>query len=361
MNFEHTSDRQMLADTLSRYLADRYGFDERSRIAFSEQGWSREHWKRLADLGVVGALFDEAMGGFGGDGFDIAVVFEQLGRSLVVEPYLGTLMSGIALSDVLPDAMIAGDQLFAFAHGEASSRHDPNTIATRAELDGERWLLTGDKAVVPQAAIATRLIVTAITSSGPSMFLVDRLAPGLELQAYAMIDGGRGADVRLRSTPALLIGPVGGAKPVIEKAVAAGVLALCWEAIGIMDVMKAATLDYMRVRQQFGVAIGKFQALQHRMATVALEIEQARSAAIGAAAAFAGEAWSRERAVSAAKFTIGRVGTLVTEESIQIHGGIAMTWDLPLSHYAKRLTMIGHQLGDEDHHLERFIALADAA
>lgn len=359
MNFELTADRRMLADTLRRYLNDRYGFSERCLIAESDHGWSRKHWARFSELGVVGALFGEAVGGFGGEGFDIAVVFEQLGRALVVEPFLGTLMAGVALNNALPETVISGEEILAFAHGEPASRHNFESIATRAEQDGESWVLNGEKAVVPQIETATRVIVTAIAPSGPSLFSVERAAAGMQVRGYPMIDGGRGGEISFRSTPAILIRPASTA--IIEHAVAAGILALCWEAIGIMDFMSAATLDFMRTRQQFGVAIGKFQALQHRMGTVALEIEQARSAAINAAAALSGERWLRERAVSAAKFTIGRVGTLVVEESIQIHGGIAMTWDLSLSHYAKRLTIIGHQLGDEDYHLDRFIALASAA
>ena len=359
MNFEHTAERHMLSETLGRYLTDRYGFSERSRIAASDRGWSDDHWTQFGELGVIGALFGEAAGGFGGDGFDIAVVFEQLGRALVVEPFLGTLMAGIALDGVLPEALVSGSELWVFAHGEPSSRHDLNTLATRAVAGNSGWSLTGEKAVVPQVEHAGHIVVTATAPDGPSLFGVDR--GDLEVRGYAMIDGGRGGEVALQDSPATLIGISGEAAPLIERVVSAGILALCWEAVGIMDVMRDATLDYMRTRQQFGMPIGKFQALQHRMATLALEIEQARSAAINAAAALSQERRSRERAVSAGKFTIGRVGTLVAEEAIQIHGGIAMTWDLPLSHYAKRLTMIGHQLGDEDHHLERFIALAPAA
>lgn len=359
MNFEHTAERKMLSETLGRYLADRYGFRERSRIAASDSGWSNDHWTQFGDLGVIGALFGEAVGGFGGDGFDIAVVFEQLGRALVVEPFLGTLMAGVALNGVLPEPLLSGSEIWAFAHGEPSSRHDFNALATHASADNSGWSLTGEKAVVPQIEHAAHVVVTATAPAGSSLFYVDRGV--LEVRGYAMIDGGRGGEIALQDTPATLIGILGEAAPAIELALAAGVLALCWEAVGIMDVMRNATLDYMRTRQQFGVTIGKFQALQHRMATLALEIEQARSAGINAAAALSQEGRLRDRAVSAAKFTIGRVGTLVAEEAIQIHGGIAMTWDLPLSHYAKRLTMIGHQLGDEDHHLERFIALAPVA
>ena len=368
MDFHHSEDRQMLADTLGRYLQQRYPIDVRNAISGSDEGWSREHWAALAELGIVGALFGEEAGGFGGTGFDIAAVFEQLGKSLVVEPFLGALLAGRALAkaggqEALIGEVIAGTTLVAFAHEEPQSRYDLAEVATRAERSGDSWALTGTKAVVPQIEAADRILVSARVAGEPGdeagigLFLVDKAT--VDLRGYPMIDGGRGGELILNATPATLIAEDG--YPLIEEAVAAGIAALTWEAIGIMDVLKASTLDYLRTRKQFGVPIGKFQALQHRMATVALEIEQARSAAINAADALDKDRRTRERAASAAKFTIGRVGTLAAEEAIQMHGGIGMTWELPLSHFAKRLTMTGHQLGDEDHHLGRFAALGRAA
>jgi alkylation response protein AidB-like acyl-CoA dehydrogenase len=368
MDFNHSDDRQMLADTLGRFLADRYDFETWKRIAASDTGFSREMWGQFAELGIVGALFGEDVGGFGGTGFDIALVFEALGRALVVEPFLGTLMAGRLLGDRAElEAVIAGTSIVAFAHAEPQGRYDLADIATTATRAGEGWALSGAKAVVPQIDGASHILVSARTSgaagdeNGISLFLVPTDAAGLSIHGYAMIDGGRGGELLLRDTPSALIGREGTAFAAIEATTAAGIVALSAEAIGIMEVIRDATVEYLRTRTQFGIPIGKFQALQHRMATVVLEIEQARSAVINAAAALEGDRAVRERAVSAAKFTIGRVGTLVAEEAIQMHGGIGMTWELPLSHYAKRLTMIGHQLGDEDHHLERYIALGAAA
>ncbi|NKJ44883.1 MULTISPECIES: acyl-CoA dehydrogenase [unclassified Novosphingobium] len=368
MYFHHSEDRQMLADMLGRYLQQRYPFDIRNKISASPEGWSRTHWAELAELGVVGALFGEGAGGFGGTGFDIAAVFEGLGKALVVEPFLGTLMAGQALAmaagkqDALLAEVIAGTTLLAFAHEEPQSRYDVSDVETQALPNSAGWALQGCKAVVPQIEAADRILVSARIAGAPGdeagigLFLVDKAAA--RLRGYPMVDGGRGGELVLDNTPATLVAKDG--FPLIEQAIAAGIVALAWEAVAVMDVLKTTTLDYLRTRRQFGVPIGKFQALQHRMATVALEIELARSAAISAADALGQDRRTRERAVSAAKYTIGRVGTLVAEESIQMHGGIGMTWELPLSHYAKRLTMIGHQLGDEDHHLERFIALGHA-
>ena len=366
MDFTPPEDRRMLADTLGRYLQQRYPIDTRHAISGSDAGWSAEHWAALAELGIPAALFDEAAGGFGGSGFDIGAVFEQLGRVLVVEPFLGLVMAGRVLAaagdrEALIGEAIAGTAVLAFAHQEPQSRYDPAGIETRAERTAEDWTLTGVKAVVPQLEAASHVLVSGRVSGGAgdeagiALFLVEPGAAGLSVRGYPLIDGGRGGELTLSATPATLVAENGFA--LVEEAVAAGIVALAWEAVGVMDVLKAATLDYLRTRKQFGVPIGKFQALQHRMATVALEIEQARSAAINAAAALDGPRYGRERAASAAKMTIGRVGGLVAEEAIQLHGGIGMTWELPLSHYAKRLTMIDHQLGDEDHHLARYVAL----
>lgn len=365
MDFTPTPERQMLANSLGRLLADTYGMEQRHRIAGSDAGWSRQVWRDLAELGVVGALFAEGVGGFGGTGFDIAAVFEPLGRRLVVEPFLGALMAGRALASAggqerLTEEVVAGARVLAFAHQEAQGRHDLAVVASRAEREGDAWRLNGCKSVVPQIEAADRIVVSASTADGMELFLVDRDAEGVGVRGYPLIDGGRGGDLTLEAAPATLLGAPGGGGALLADSVAAGLVALSWEAVGVMEELKAATLNYLRTRKQFGVPIGSFQALQHRMATVALEIEQARSAAINAAAALETEPRLRDRAASAAKFTIGRVGTLVAEEAIQMHGGIGMTWELPLSHYAKRLIMIDHQLGDEDHHLARYAALGRA-
>jgi len=375
MDFTPSDERRMLGDTLGRYLATHYGFATRQRIAGSPEGFSREAWGAMAELGMIGALFGEEAGGYGGAGFDIATVFEAIGRAIVVEPFLGTLMAGRLLTrachhhDGLVTDIMAGSRIATAALYEAPGRYDYANVVTRAEPDGVGWRLTGAKAVVPQIEAADVLIVSARTAGRPgrpdglSLFAVPRTARGVAVRGYSMIDGGRGgeldlSDVALDGTA--LVGREGEALPLIERAVAAGIVALSYEAVSALAVVRDATLEHLRTRVQFGAPIGRSQVLQHRMATVEIEIEQARSAAFNAAAALEGDRHARERAASAAKYTIGRVGTLVAEEAIQMHGGIGMTWDLPLSHYAKRLVMIDHQLGDEDFHLQRYIDLGHA-
>ncbi|BAN26804.1 acyl-CoA dehydrogenase family protein [Caballeronia insecticola] len=377
MNFQHTDDRRMLADSLNRFIAEQYTFESRDKTARSPEGFSRDMWRRFCELGIVGALFDEASGGFGGDGFDIAIVFEALGRGLVVEPFLDALIVGRALSCAgnegqrpIVTQMIEGSAIAAFAHDEPGSHYELARVTTRATRHGGGWVLNGVKGVVQQGEHADVLLVSARTShddydeAGISLFAVPRDAEGVTVRGYRKIDGGRVAEISLQDVALdadALVGREGEGFETLAQAVGYGLVALAAEAVGAMDVAKEYTLDYLRTRKQFGVAIGTFQALQHRMADVLLDIEQARSAAINAAAAVGGAGIERERALSAAKYSIGRIGARVAEESIQLHGGIGMTWELPLSHYAKRLVMIDHQLGDEDHHLARYIELGKAS
>ena len=376
MNFEHTEDRRMLADTLDRFIAAEYGFETRDRIARSAEGFSPSLWGQLAELGAIGALLPEADGGYGGTGFDIAVVFESLGRGLVVEPFLGALMvgraisaSGTAAQKEMLGGLIDGTTIAALAHDEPGSHYELERVATRAERQGDGWVLNGAKAVVQQGEQAALLLVSARTAGaddaehGISLFLVPGTSLGLARRGYATIDGGRAAELTLDGVlvdAAALFGREGEGAAMLEHAIGYGLLALCAEAVGAMEVAKKATLEYLQTRKQFGVPIGSFQALQHRMADLLLDVEQARSAVINAAAALEADRPTRERALSAAKFSIGHIGARVAEECIQLHGGIGMTWELPLSHYAKRLVMIDHQLGDEDHHLARYMRLGSA-
>jgi alkylation response protein AidB-like acyl-CoA dehydrogenase len=378
MNFEHTEERRMLADSLNRFIAEQYHIEARNKTAASPQGFSTPMWQQFAELGVVGALLREEDGGFGGAGFDIAVVFEALGRGLVLEPILGSAVlaaEAIAAAGSQEQKAVLGQiaeasVIAAFAHDEPQSHYELARVTTSARRDGDAWIIDGAKAVVANAEHAQLIVVSARTSgavddqNGISLFLVPADSAGLSMVGTPTMDGGRVADLTfssVRVAAGALLGAEGQGYAALERAVGRGILALCAEALGAMEAAKEATLDYLRTRKQFGVVIGSFQALQHRMADLLLEIGQARSAVINAAAALDADRLTRERALSAAKYSIGRIGTLVAEECIQLHGGIGMTWELPMAHFAKRLVMIDHQLGDEDHHLERYIALGRAA
>lgn len=378
MDFALSEERQMLADTATRFIADRYDITVRHANARLEAGFNRETWGEFAELGLIGALLPADVGGFGGLGEDISVVFEALGRGLVVEPFLASGVLGaspiaIAGSDAqkaLLEDVMAGKTLLAFAHGEPDGRYNLSHVTTRATKDGDGWRLDGRKAVVLSGDTVDKLVVSARVEGGDddaagiALFLVDADGEGVARRGYGSIDGGRAAEITLANVSVgedALIGVAGGAYETIEKTHARGVVALCAEAIGAMDVAKDVTLEYLKTRRQFGRPIGTFQALQHRMVDMLLEIEQARSAVMLAAGTLEAPRAERERNGSAAKNLIGRVGRLVSEETIQLHGGIAMTWEYALPHFAKRLTMIDHQLGDTDFHLERFQQFASEA
>lgn len=356
MNFELTEERQMLQDTLQRFLRDQYGTERRNEILVSDTGLSSEIWAALAELGILGALFTEDQGGFGGAGFDIAVVFEALGQAGVVEPILdsalmgGRLLAAAGRTDLV-EAVIAGTLQLAVAHGEPDSRYDLDHVNTVARDNA----LTGRKAVVMNAEAADHLIVSARDGDGIGLFLVDRGAPGLDLQGYPLLAGGRAAEVTLDGTPAV---PLGLTLEAYAAVLRLALVAQCAEALGAMTTATALTQDYLMTRKQFGRPIGTFQALAHRMADLLIEMEQARSAVINAAGYL--DTPEADLNLSAAKNLIGRVGRLVAEEAIQMHGGIAMTREYELAHIAKRIVMADHRFGDTDYHLERYIALCAA-
>ena len=362
MDFTLGEDRQALVDILGRSLRERYGIERRRAAAREAPGHDRETWRQLAEIGAVGALFDEARGGYGGSPFDVIAVFETIGHALVGEPLLPVLMAGSVLPTAILGQVIAGDRIVAVALYEQQARYDWTDVRTSAVRHGDGWRLTGAKAVVRHAEAADMLVVSARTGDGTfALFLVPTAATGVDVRGYATIDGQRAADVRLTAVDVCADARIGDEADA-RRAVALGTLAICAESVGIMTWLKTATLEFLRTRVQFGAPIGRNQALQHRMADVLIEIEQARSAVINAAAAFAGSPAERDAALAAAKYTIGTSATRVAEESIQMHGGIGMTNELALSHYAKRAIMIDHELGDADHHLSRYIQLtADAA
>ncbi len=377
MNFDLTEERQMLQDTLRRFLRDRYDTATRNKILESDTGLSTEIWSELAELGIIGALFTEEQGGFGGKGFDIAVVFEELGRAGVVEPFLDTaVLAGGLIADLGDETqqshveeIIGGGLHLALAHGEPNSRYDLTRVATTATAKGDDIVLNGRKVVVVNAEAADMLVVSAregggeFDADGISLFLVPKDAKGLTMQGYALLAGGRAAEVTLDevTVPASArLGAAGKASDAIEARIAAANVAQTAETLGAMETACRLTKEYLGTRKQFGRPIGTFQALAHRMADLLIEMEQARSAVILAAGHLEDDRGVRERHVSAAKNLIGRIGRLVGEESIQLHGGIAMTQEYELAHIAKRIVMADHRFGDVDHHLERFIALAAA-
>ncbi|MBL3703833.1 pimeloyl-CoA dehydrogenase small subunit [Sulfitobacter sp. BDSS02] len=375
MNFDLTEERQMLQDTLRRYLSDKYDTETRNKIIDSEEGMSAEIWSELAELGVIGALFTEEQGGFGGFGFDVSTVFEELGRAGVVEPFLDTAVLGGGLIARLGDdsqkelveEVIAGSLHLALAHGEPVSRYDLSYVESTAKANGDEIVLNGRKSVVVNAEAAGQLIVSARESGdaadkdGISLFLVPADTAGLTMRGYPLFAGGRAAEVTLdevKIPASARLGEAGKGFAALSDVIAVADVALAAEALGAMDTAVELTRDYLTQRKQFGRPIGSFQALAHRYSDLLIEMEQARSAVINAAGHL--ETADAARQNASTRNLIGRVGRLVAEESIQMHGGIAMTKEYELAHIAKRIVMCDHRFGDIDYHLERFIELSAA-
>lgn len=379
MNFDLSEEQQLLADSIKRYLANEYTIDARAKIVASDRGWSEAVWAAFAEMGLLGVPFAEEHGGFGGNAVDVMLVMEAIGEALVVEPFwvnvglAGRLVARGGSAEqhkrVLP-AMIQGKRRLAFAHTERAARYDLRHVGARAKRSGQGFTLDGEKRAVLHGASADTLIVSARTAgadtdpTGISLFLVDRGAAGLTVKDYRTIDELRAADVWLSGVAVgadAMLGAEGHALPLIEDAADYATALLCAEAVGAIRFANETTLEYLKTRSQFGVPIGTFQALQHRMVDMAISLEQARSMSYMACVKVdtAGAA-ERRRAVSAAKIKIADACRHVSQEAVQLHGGIGMTEELKVSHTFRRLTMIGQTFGDAEHHLERFAA-ADAA
>ncbi|MGE5128315.1 MAG: acyl-CoA dehydrogenase family protein [Sphingomonadaceae bacterium] len=377
MNFDYSEEQQLLADSIRRFVAKDYDFEARKKIVASRQGASDEVWETFAEMGLLGIPFPPEHGGFGGGATDLMSAMEAIGEGLVVEPFLATVGLAAQLvarggseaqkKAILP-AVVEGRLKMAFAHTEGGARYDLAHVGSTAKKAGSIWLLDGEKRVVLGAPLADKLIVSARTSgkageaNGISLFLVDRAAAGVSLRPYTTLDEVRAADVTLKGVEVgadALVGREGGALALIEEVVDFATALVCAEAVGAMKQANDATLEYLKTRKQFGVPIGTFQALQHRMVDMVIAAEQARSMAYLACARVDGEKDARERArlVSAAKVKIADACRHVSQESIQLHGGMGMTEELKVSHTFRRLTMIAQQFGDADHHLARFAAL----
>lgn len=371
MNFELTPEQQQLADSVNKYLSNEYSFEQRKAIVHSATGVNESTWQTFADMGLTAMALPEADGGFGGGAMDLMAVMEAMGEALVVEPFLdnvalaGRLVARLGSSaqrTALLPGLIDGSSRLAFASLEPGRRYDLEPLNTTAQAQGNAWVLNGHKVLVTGAASAKTLIVSARTSAGVSLFVVDSALAGVTLNPSRTVDGFRVADVSFANVHLAedaLLGQEGAAMPFIEEAADFATALVCAEAIGAMKSANDATLDYMKQRKQFGVPIASFQVLQHRMVEMYISTEQARSMAILAASKVDGatDPRDRARAVSAAKIKIADAARQVSQESVQLHGGMGMTEELKVSHTFRRLTMIAQQWGDADYHLERYAAL----
>jgi pimeloyl-CoA dehydrogenase small subunit len=371
MDFDLSDEQRLLKDSVTSLIEKEYAFEQRKAYAREPHGYSAARWAQFAELGLLGLPFAEDVGGIGGTPVETMIVMEAFGRGLVLEPYLATIVLGGGLlrfvgsaaqrQEMVP-AIAAGKLRLAFAHTERQARYDLADIAvTATPAPGGGFVLGGHKGVVLHGDSADRLIVSARTAGGQrepdgiSLFLLDPKTEGVAVQGYATVDGLRAAEITLRDVrlgAEALLGPRDHALPLIERAVDLAIAALAAEAVGAMSVMHELTVEYLKTRKQFGVAIGAFQALQHRAVDMLVAVEQARSMAMLATMmAEAPDAGERRRMIAAAKVQCGRSGRQVGQQAIQLHGGIGMTDEYKVGHYFKRVTAIDTLFGDADHHL----------
>jgi pimeloyl-CoA dehydrogenase small subunit len=377
VNFEYSEEQQLLANSVKQFIGKDYTFEARKEIIDSASGYSDRVWSTFAEMGLLGLPFGNEYGGFGGNAVDLMPVMEAIGEGLVVEPYLATVgIAGrliarggsAAQKKALLPAIIEGKLKLAFAHSERGARYDLAHVTTSAKKTDNGYMLDGEKCVVLHAPNADKLLVSARTagkddsSRGISLFLLDRNTPGVALKTYRTADNLRAADVRFSgaNVPAdALIGKEGKAFALIEEVVDYATALLCSEAVGAIKFANEATLAYLKTRKQFGVPIGSFQTLQHRMVDMMISYEQAKSmASLACVKVESADLTERKRVISAAKIKIADACRHVSQESVQLHGGMGMTEELKVSHTFRRLTTIAQTFGDADHHLARFAACA---
>jgi len=375
MDFNFSDEQQQFRDALRRYLENEYSFDARQKIVASEAGVDEKHWRAFADLGLLALPVPEAQGGFDGGPVDMLVVMQELGCALVVEPVWATAVGiealrlaaskGSVFAGELLEHAARGELRLAVAFTEPHARYDlfdlRTTATATATAAGGQYTLDGMKSVVQHGAQADYWIVPARLEGEVALFLVARDAGDVNVTEYRTIDGQRAATLVFKNAPARRLDGRSTGAATLEHIADYATFLLCAEALGALDALNHATVAYTKERQQFGVPIARFQALQHRMVDMLIHTEQARSITYLAAArlenatADSGDnAAQRAQAISAAKARIGQAARFVGQQAVQLHGGMGMTNELPVSHWFKRLSIIGTTLGDVDHHLARF-------
>jgi pimeloyl-CoA dehydrogenase small subunit len=375
MDFSLSTEQQLLKDSVDRFIQDDYTFETRREIIASDAGFSAEVWSTFAELGWLGIPFAEELGGFAGTPVETLIVMEGIGRGLVLEPYLATVVLGggavaaggsQAQKEALLPALVEGKLKLALAYAEPQSRFNLNDVATSARKADGGYVLDGHKSVVFHAAAADRIVVSARTAGdrrdegGITLFLVDGGADGLTRRNYPTVDGLRASDLTLAGVKVgadAVIGEVDDGLALLDQVIDRATAAVCAEALGAMGALHAVTGEYLKTRQQFGRPIGDFQVLQHRMVDMFIACEQSRSMTYMATLKLDADAAERSKSVSAAKVQIGKAGRFVGQQAVQLHGGMGMTDELNVGHYFKRLTMIDTLFGNTDHHLDRFASL----
>ncbi len=372
MDFSFTEEQTLLRNTVQSLLQDKYDFETRRKVSKTAEGWRPEMWAQFAELGLLAAPFSEEMGGLGGGAIETMIVMEEFGRHLVVEPYVETVViaGGFLREGGTPaqqeahiPGIVGGETVWAFAYAEPQGRYNLADLKTTAKKDGSGYTINGYKAVVIGAPWAQKLVVTARTSGGQrdrdgvSVFIVDKSAAGVSTRDYPTVDGRRASEITFENVKVeadALIGTEGKGLPLVEKITDQAIAALSAEATGCMKELNTATVEYCKTRKQFGVPIGKFQVLQHRMVDMFMAYEQSVSMTYMVNLKLDEDDAERTKAAAGAKVQIGKAGRFVGQQAVQLHGGMGMTDELNVGHYFKRLTMIDTQFGNIDYQLKRY-------
>tara|TARA_R110000782_G_scaffold127742_6_gene219319 strand:+ start:881 stop:2014 length:1134 start_codon:yes stop_codon:yes gene_type:complete len=373
MNLEFTEEQVLLQDTLNRFLQNDYTFEQRQKLSQQGIGYSEQNWQTMAEMGLLGIPFEEEYGGFDFGATGLMIVMETIGKGLVVEPYLATVVlagqliqnaSSEAQKQTLLPQLIEGNLKLAFAYVERQSRYDLSSVTVTAEKHASSFSLTGKKSVVFNAETADKIIVSARTSGndgdkeGISLFLLDKDSTGITMRHYHTVDGLRASELSFEQVEIgldALVGELDNAFPVIESVIDSASAAICAEGVGVISQLRERTVEYLKIRKQFSQPLGHFQVLQHRAVDMFMAEEQMRSLAYLASIRMEGGTRSEQiKAVSAAKVYLGEARTVVGEQAVQLHGGIGVTDELDVAHYYKRLTMLNNLFGDRDFHLQRF-------
>jgi len=370
MDFSYSDEQKLIKEQVEKFVQNDYSFETRNKILEMDGGFDRSIWQQFAELGWLGVPFSEEDGGFGGGAIETSLVMEAFGNGMVVEPYLSTIvLSGNALAFAgsseqkaeLLAGIIGGELLMSVAYAEAKSGYNLANVGTSATKAGDAYTVSGEKVVVLGGESADKVIVSARTSGGNtdedgiSLFIVDAKAAGVEVRGYKTMDGGRAANISFNDAPAELLGEEGKGFAVLDRVIDYGIVAACAQALGEMNSSFQKTLAYMKTREQFGVAIGSFQVIQHRMVDMFTHVESSRSMLIMSSMKVASsDAIERKKAVSGAKVYIGDAARAVAQDAVQLHGGIGMTEELDIGHYFRRLTLFCSIFGSTGYHLRRF-------
>lgn len=375
MDFTFNEEQSLIQDQVDQFIQKEYDWETRQSLSNSDLGFGQENWQKFAELGWLGISVSEDSGGFGGSAIESMLIMEAFGKGLVVEPFLETMiMSGGIIDDhgsveqksVLLEPAIAGDMQLALAYAEPQSRFNLSDVVTEAKAEGENFILNGYKSVVMNGPSANKIIVSARTSgsqldeNGITLFVIDSEASGLNKTNYKTVDGRRASDLTIENVSVSqddIVGELDLGYKILDSAIDKAILAISAEAVGAMEVLYKATVEYTKTREQFGTAIGKFQVLQHRMVDMFMEYEQCKSLLYMATMKHEEGAVDSKKAISGLKYQVGKAGKFIGQQAVQLHGGMGVTDELNVGHYFKRLTTVGTIFGNTDYHLKKYTSL----